>query len=65
MSARHAYAARSPRSSDPLGLVLSWLWALGTLIGFVCLGAIVGNGLDGHGDTGPALAVPDAAHPAA
>ncbi|WP_116213960.1 hypothetical protein [Streptomyces olivoreticuli] len=64
MSARHAHAAHSPRSSDPLGLVLGWLWALGTLVGFVCLGAIVGNGLGDRGDTGPALAVPDSAPPA-
>ncbi|MHC0431580.1 hypothetical protein ACX6XY_15550 [Streptomyces sp. O3] len=64
MSARHA-SARAGRISDPLGVFMGWLWALGTAAGFLCLGVLVGDDLDGQAAIGPALASPDYAPAAA
>ncbi|MDH2389633.1 MULTISPECIES: hypothetical protein [Streptomyces] len=59
MSARHA----RPRAttSDPLGLFLSWLWAAGTVAGFVSVAAAVDSELGDQDAIGPTLTVPDAA----
>ncbi|MFF1306825.1 hypothetical protein [Streptomyces sp. NPDC058307] len=64
MSARHASGLRC-RSSDPIGFVLSLLWAIGTASGFVCLGMLADNHLNEPLANGPALTTPDAAPEAA
>ncbi|KUF15543.1 hypothetical protein [Streptomyces silvensis] len=63
MNARHAPA--HPAAGDPLGLVLSWLWALGTALGFVCLATSVDSEFGDQDTARPALTAPDAADSAA
>lgn len=62
MSARHA---NDHASRDPFGLLLGWIWALGTALGFVCLAVSVDRGLGDQEAARSALTTPDAATPAA
>jgi hypothetical protein len=63
VSARHA--GHGATSSDPLGLFLSWLWALGTAAGLVCVAAAAESDLGDQRAAGPTLTTPDAGTTAA
>ncbi|MFE9256032.1 MULTISPECIES: hypothetical protein [unclassified Streptomyces] len=56
-------AHRRATARDPFGLLLSWIWALGTVAGFTALAATGTAELGRHGAM-PALAAPDARIPA-
>ncbi|MFI0980427.1 hypothetical protein ACH4SP_25910 [Streptomyces sp. NPDC021093] len=51
------------RLADPVGTVLTWMWAVGSVSGVVGLGVLVGDELSRTGTdlAGPALTAPDTA----
>lgn len=63
MNARHA--GHRATSSDPLGVFLSWLWALGTAAGLACVAAAAASDLGDQRAAGPTLITPDAGTTAA
>lgn len=60
MNGRYADRSR-PRPCDPLGFALNLLWAIGTAAGFLCLGILGSDHVDGPLAHGPALTNPDEA----
>lgn len=62
MTARHT-AQRAAASGDPVGRLLSWIWALGTAAGFATLATMTTAELGPH-DAPSAIAIPDAGFPA-